>query len=407
MGQPHAAHRRGRLVRRARAAHRRTRDTLHGWSQNELLTGGLLLGAAALGLAWANSPWHGAFETLAGLRLGPAALGLDLSLEQWVIDGLLALFFFTVGAELKHEFVAGQLRRLSTAAVPILAAVGGMIGPALVFLAVVVTAGDPGAAHGWAVPSATDIAFALGVLAVFGRGLPGALRAFLLTLAVVDDLLGIAVIATVYTDGIDLLALGVAIAAIAAFGLLIRTRAAPWWLLVPLALVAWAAMHASGVHATIAGVLLGLTVPARPRHGEREARTERLLRELVPWSSLVVLPVFALFAAGVPIVAEDFAAGGAVFAGVGLGLVAGKLLGVMGTTALLVRWTPLRLADGLRLRELWPIAALTGIGFTVAMLIAELAFGDDPRGDAAKLGVLAGSLVAAVLGAVLLRMRRR
>ncbi|HWL60217.1 MAG TPA: Na+/H+ antiporter NhaA [Microbacteriaceae bacterium] len=403
-----ARQRRARRVVRARVARRIARSTFHAWSENELLAGALLLGAATLGLVWANSPWQDALRQLADIRLGPAALGLDLSVSQWVVDGLLAIFFFTVGTELKQEFVVGQLRSLRTAAVPVLAAVGGMIGPAVVFLTIVLVAGDADGTRGWAIPTATDIAFAVGVLAVFGKGLPTALRTFLLTLAVVDDLLAIAIIAIVYTATIDGLWLGVSIAAIVAFAGIIRSRRAPWWLLVPIALIAWGAMHASGVHATIAGVLLGLTVPARPRFGERSARTHQLIWAIVPWSTLVVLPLFALFAAAVTIVPGEF--GGAelaVFCGVGLGLLAGKVLGVMGTTSLLTWLTPLRLADGVRLRDLWPVAALTGIGFTVAMLIAELAFGDDPRAGAAKLAVLAASVIAAVLGAALLRTTAR
>ena len=393
---------------RTRVARRLAGSAFRVWADNELLAGGLLLGAAILGLVWANSPWRDGFQSLAGFELGPDALGLRLDVAHWVTDGLLAIFFFAVGAELKHEFAAGSLRNPRTAAVPVAAAIGGMLGPALVFLAVVLIAGEPGSARGWAIPSATDIAFAVGILAVFGRRLPLALRAFLLTLAVVDDLLAIAVIAVAYTATIDARWLLVSAVAIGAFAWLVRSRRAPWWGLVPLALIAWTAMHASGVHATIAGVLLGLSVPATAIHIERAPRTHLLLARVLPWSTLVVLPVFAFFAAGVEIDAAAFGtAETAVFLGVGLGLLAGKVAGVMGTAALLTAVTPLRLADGLRLRDLWPIAALTGIGFTVAMLIAELAFPDDPRAAAAKLAVLAGSLTAAVLGAVLLRAAAR
>ncbi|MEA5055187.1 MAG: Na+/H+ antiporter NhaA, partial [Propionicimonas sp.] len=221
-------------------------------------TGGiLLLVAAGLALLVANSPWRDAYAALSAWRIGPSALHLDLPLSAWAADGLLAVFFFVVGVELKHELVAGSLRPPAPAAVPVFAAVGGMIVPALGFVGLLVAFGETTALHGWAVPTATDIAFALAVLAIFGRGLPKALRTFLLTLAVVDDLLAIIVIAVFYTASIEPLALFASLLAVAVFGVLVRQARGWWWLLVPVGLVAWAFMHASGIHATIAGVLLG------------------------------------------------------------------------------------------------------------------------------------------------------
>lgn len=368
--------------------------------------GGLLLIAAALvGLVLANSPLREAFHALADTRIGPAALHLDLTVATWAADGLLAIFFFVVGLELKHELVAGSLRSPARAAVPVIAAVGGMAIPALIYIGVASFA-DQAALTGWAIPAATDIAFALAVLAVFGSGLPVALRTFLLTLAVVDDLLAIIVIAAFYSSGLSWLPLLGSVALVAVFAWLARAPRLRWWLMVPVALVAWALMHESGVHATIAGVLLGLVVPARQVHGEDDTRTHSIEHRVRPLSAGIALPVFALFSAGVTVIDGDGI--GALLAqpvllGVAAALVLGKLIGVLGTTALVTKLTRLRLADGLGLRDLVPIAFLTGIGFTVSLLIAELSFPGDPiHTDAAKIGVLLGTLVAAIIASVTL-----
>jgi NhaA family Na+:H+ antiporter len=278
--------------------------------------------------------------------------------------------------------------------------------PALLYVAVVLALQQDTAVGGWAIPTATDIAFALAVLAVFGRGLPVALRLFLMTLAVVDDLLAIIVIAVFYTETIHPLELLLALAAVAGFGVAVRLRRLRWWLLVPLALVAWALMHASGVHATIAGVLLGFTVPALGVHGEAEARTHRLAHVLQPWSTGLALPVFAFFAAGVTVASEAgplALLGDPVLVGVVVGLVVGKVIGVLGSTALVTRLTPLRLPDSIGLRDLLPVGFLTGIGFTVSLLIAELSFPGPEHAAAAKVGVLLGTALSAVLAATLLR----
>ncbi|MFB4350769.1 Na+/H+ antiporter NhaA [Microbacterium sp. CR_7] len=379
------------------------------WVTAETTSGVILMVAAAVALLWANSPWREGYQALSQITIGPAALHLDLTLATWAADGLLAVFFFVVGVELKHEIVAGSLRNVKTAAVPVLAAVGGMVMPAVIFIAIVSFAGDRTAAHGWAIPTATDIAFALAVLAIFGRGLPRALRTFLLTLAVVDDLLAIVVIAVFYTGDIDLVSLLVALACVAVFALLTRMRTTRWWLLAPVALVAWVFMHESGVHATIAGVLLGLTVPALRVHGETESRTHRFDDAIRPFSSGVALPIFAFFAAGVTLVGGGAASvflQPVVFAIVA-GLVIGKLVGVLGVTALVTRFTPLRLPDAIGIRDLLPVGLLTGIGFTVSLLIAELSFPDTEHTDGAKIAVLLGTVIAAVLAAALLRWDAR
>lgn len=373
---------------------------------SEVVGGALLLAAAATALIWANSPWRAGYAALVELVVGPESLHLNLSLGDWAADGLLAVFFFVVGVELKHEFVAGSLRSPREAAVPVLAAVGGMAIPALLFTGVVLLLGDPAAAAGWAIPTATDIAFALAVLAIFGRGLPVALRLFLLTLAVVDDLLAIIVIAVFFTDHIEPRSLGLALACVAGYAAVVRLRKPVWWLLLPLALLAWYFMHDSGVHSTIAGVLLGFTVPGVAQHDEAAARTVRYEHAVRPWSTALALPLFAFFAAGVNVVdggGPSAVLGQPVVLGVVVGLVAGKLLGVLGTTALVTRLTPLRLPVSIGLRDLLPIGLLAGIGFTVSLLIAELSFPHGRLADGAKIGVLGGTLLAAALAAALLR----
>jgi len=380
------------------------------WLSRETTGGFLLIAAAILALVWANSPWRASYTALAGTVVGPAALHLDLPLSVWAADGLLAIFFFVVGVELKHEVVAGSLRRPREAAVPIIAAVGGMVLPAAIYIALVLTMGAPTALVGWAIPTATDIAFALAVLAIFGRGLPRALRTFLLTLAVVDDLLAIVVIAIFYTDDIDPLALVASLVTIAGFAVCVRARRARPWLLILIGLVAWGFMHASGVHATIAGVLMGFAVPAVALHGERGPRTHSFDRAVRPYSAGIALPVFAFFSAGVTVVGGPGVAAivtDPVFAGVVAGLLVGKLVGVLGTTAVVTRLTPLRLPDAIGVRDLLPVGFLTGIGFTVSLLLTELSFQDGTHDNAAKLGILTATALAAGLGALALRWDAR
>jgi NhaA family Na+:H+ antiporter len=383
-------------------------DTLRG----ERTGGVLLLIGALVALVWANSPWSGAYTAVSETVVGPAALHLDLSLAGWATDGLLAIFFFVVGVELKREIVTGELREIRTAVVPVVAALGGMAVPALLYVLVNVVAAD-GATQGWAVPTATDIAFAVAVLSVVGRSLPTSLRAFLLTLAVVDDLLGIIVIAVFYTDGVHLLWLAASLVAVALFAVLVRVRrpgVAGHVALVLLAVGAWALMHASGVHATIAGVLLGLTAPAVARAGEHESVAERLEHRWRPVSSGFAVPVFALFAAGVTLSGDALAAavGDPVAQGVALGLVVGKPLGILAATWLVARFTRASLAADLHWRDIAAVGLLAGIGFTVSLLIGELAFGaGSPHDEHLKVAILLASTTAAVLGGVALALRDR
>lgn len=385
---------------------------LSAWVSRETSGGILLLIAAAAALIWANSPWRSQYAAISEFHLGPEALHLNLSIAHWAADGLLAVFFFVVGAELKNEMVVGSLRNIREAAVPVLAAVGGMVVPAVIFTAVIFMSGDTGALGGWAIPTATDIAFALAVLAIFGKGLPGALRMFLLTLAVVDDLLAIIVIAVFYSSGLNWWALIGALIAAQLFGMVANSRWPKVWLLLPLAMVSWGLMHASGVHATIAGVVLGLTLPALAVHGESRSRTHRFVDATRPFSSGIALPIFAFFSAGVTVISDEGQGGiltQPVVLAVAGSLVLGKLIGVLGTTALVVRLTPLQLSTDITVRALLPVGFLTGIGFTVSLLIAELSFTDPTYTAGAKIAVLIGTLTSAILAAIVLRLdvRRR
>ncbi len=371
--------------------------------------GGLLLIAAALvALAWANSPWAEAYQALGSTRVGPAAWHLDLTLAQWAADGLLAIFFFVAGLELKREFVAGDLRDPRRAALPVAAAVGGMIVPALIYVAVNLRAGT---LAGWAIPVATDIAFALAVLAVISTHLPAALRTFLLTLAVVDDLLAITIIAVFYTSSLNVLPLLLALVPLALFALLVQRRVRSWWLLLPLAAATWVLVHESGVHATVAGVLLGFAVPVRRRApGPGPGLAEHFEHRWRPLSAAVAVPVFAFFAAGVSLTGGGSGAGltEPVTLGIIAGLVVGKAVGVLGATWLVQRFTRAQLAEGLSWWDVLGLALLAGIGFTVSLLIGELAFGAGTEQESnVKIGVLTGSLLAALLATVVLRIRNR
>jgi Na+:H+ antiporter, NhaA family len=375
--------------------------------RKETVGGVLLLVAASTALLWANSPWAPAYRAVSEFAIGPESLHLRLSVSAWAADGLLAIFFFVVGLELKREFVAGDLRDPARAALPIAAAIGGMIVPAAIFIGINLFAGRPENVGGWAVPIATDIAFALAVLAVLSTHLPTALRTFLLTLAVVDDLLAITVIALFYTDHLSLGPLALAIIPIGLFGLAVQRGIHHWWLLLPLAAAAWALVHASGVHATVAGVVLGFTVPVLGRHGHPTA--ELFEHTLRPLSAGFAVPLFAFFAAGVTVGGWSGLGDSLlhpVTVGVIAGLVIGKPLGVWLTAFLLAKFTHASLDDDLAWRDVLGVSLLAGIGFTVSLLIGELAFdyGTVTAADV-KIGVLVGSVIAGVLASVVLLSR--
>ncbi|WP_367280161.1 Na+/H+ antiporter NhaA [Nocardioides sp.] len=381
-------------------------------------TGGLLLiVGAAIAIIWANTAYAGAYEAIRDFKpisepvdLGAFSLHLDLTIGKWAADGLLAIFFFVVGLELKREFVAGDLRDPRRAALPMAAAVGGMIAPALIYVAW--NLGSDGALEGWAIPTATDIAFAVAILAVISTHLPSGLRTFLLTLAVVDDLLAITIIALFYTADLDVVFLLLGLVPIAVFALLVQKRIRSGWLLLPLAVLAWVLIHESGVHATVAGVLLGFTVPVLRRDGADGPGLAEHLEHLVrPISAGFAVPVFAFFAAGVTVgglsgLAESIT--DPVALGIITGLVVGKSVGITGATWLLSKFTRAELDDELSWVDVIGLSMLAGIGFTVSLLIGELAFGTgSERDEHVKVGVLVGSMTAVALASIVLKARDR
>lgn len=360
----------------------------------------ILLAAAAVGLVVANTAAHAPVDAAMHVYLGIPGF-FELSVDHWIKDGLLAIFFFVVAVELQYELTSGELNSARKATQPAIAAAGGILVPIAAFL---LFAGGTESASGWPVPTATDIAFALGVLAVFGRGLPPALRVFLLALAILDDIVGIVFIAVLFTSGVNVGMLALAAIGIVAFGVLsrqldTRARRPVAVALVVVAVLTWAFVYASGVHATIAGVALGLAMAQQPALRARHA--------LEPWVNGLVLPLFAFSAALVVIPAVSPAQLQPAFWGIAVALPLGKLVGIS-----LFGWVALRLgrekgtAPPLPFADLLTAGALGGIGFTVSLLLSELAFaGDALLRDEAILGVLAGSVVALVLASVLVSVR--
>jgi NhaA family Na+:H+ antiporter len=413
---------------------------LREYLREEAAGGVVLMAAAALALGWANSPWRAAYtalwQTPLAVQLGRFAIEADL--RHWVSDGLMTLFFLVIGLEIKRELVAGELRTWRGAALPVVAAAGGMAVPALIYAAA--NAGGPGA-PGWGIPMATDVAFALGVLALLGPRVPAALKVFLLTLAVVDDLGSIAVVALFYSRGVDLGALAVAAGLLALVAVLVRARV--WWLPLHagLGLVLWLALWQAGVSPVLAGVAMGLLTPARPTAppevardrggalaGElaadphpptlgvmlREARgtvplAERLAHDLHPVSAFVVVPLFALANAGVSLERGGLAApgAGAVLGGVLAGRVLGKLAGIVAAAWLAVRLGLAVRPEAVSWAQLAGVATVAGIGFTVPLFVADLAFPDGRLQAPVKLGLLAASVVAGAAGALVLVLAAR
>lgn len=367
--------------------------------RRETVGGAVALLAAAVAVVWANSPWSGSYLDLRHLGLGP------LDLEHWAADGALTLFFFVAGLELKREFVVGSLSRIADAVVPVVAAACGVVVPALIYLAVNLTAegGHPG---GWAIPSATDIAFALAVLAVVGSALPPQLRAFLLTLAVVDDLIVIAIIAAFFSTSLAWGPLGLAALCCVVWSLMQHLRVRGWVLYVPLFVAAWWFTHESGIHATIAGVALGLLTRVRPDEDESASPAERLAHRLVPLSAGLAVPFFALMSAGVVVEGGADLVADPVVLGIVLGLVLGKPVGIFGGSWLLCRLTRAEIDDDVRWRDVLGVAILAGVGFTVSLLVSELSFGGTEL-EAAKTAVLAGSVLAATVACLVLHRRNR
>ena len=398
--------------------------------QRETAGGLIIVGAAVIAVILANSPLGDSYFGLRDtyLSLGAGDFVWKISVGHLTADGLLAVFFFLVGLELKREFVSGELRDPRKAVVPVVAAIGGVIVPASLYLFITQSLGVPEAARGWAIPIATDIAFALAVLALVGTWLPIALRTFLLTLAVVDDLIGITVIAVFYTEEVVVSNLILSLVFIGIYGFFAQRyrdffhvrEGAAWVILFPIGVVAWVFMYSSGVHATIAGVLLGLTVPVLRSRRERLANpnspdpglAEVFEHRFRPISAGVAVPLFAFFAAGVSFGSGlgEFVMllGSPVSLGIIASLVVGKSVGVFFTTFLVTRMPGVSLPKGMAWIDLFAVALLAGIGFTVSLLIGELSFGlGTLLGDEAKIGILVGSVLAALFAAIILVGRNR
>jgi NhaA family Na+:H+ antiporter len=395
----------------------------------------LLLAATLLALVWANSPWSGAYDsfwsTTASIRVGDLSLSLDL--RHWVNDAAMALFFLVVGLEVTREVTTGELRDRRNIAAPALGALGGLVAPALIYLAL--NPSGPASA-GWGIVMSTDTAFVLGVLALFGPRCPDRLRLFLLTLAIVDDIGAITVMALFYSGDLHVDALIVSAALVA---VLLGLRWAGVWRLTPYVLTGvalWLAVHESGVHGTLAGVVLGLLLPSRPADPEDVERTRtygralieqpdaerarlaglavaatvsanaRLLHSLHRWTAYAVVPVFGLANAGVPLGGDSLRAAltSPVTIGVCVALVVGNAIGITAGAAVALRTGWGILPGGVRWSHLMAGATLAGIGFTISLFIADLAFGDGPLKDQATIGILGGSVVAALLGVALLRI---
>ncbi len=377
----------------------RQRSTLVEYLRVEAFGGGVLLVAATLALVCANTPLRDAYDAVRDAEI-PL---LHLDVEAFAAEGLLAVFFFVAGLEVKRELVVGELRDRRRAALPVVAAFCGMVVPALVFLAV--AWGAPGASRGWTVAVATDIAFALGVLAVSGTRYPPSLRVLLLSLAVVDDLGAIVLIAILFAHGGSVVAALGAAALLVAYAVLQRRRVTTPFVYVPLAVALWLLVHDAGVHATVAGVALGLLTRVRPDEGEEEAPGERLEHRLQPWSAGVVVPLFAFTAAGLPLDGLHGLLGERVAVAAFAGLLLGKVLGIAGGIAVATRTGLVHRPSGVRTYDTVCLGALGAVGFTVSLLLADLAF-DGVRAERVKAAVLAASVLASVLAALLLRLRR-
>jgi len=379
-------------------------SSIRAFLRLEVAGGTVLVAASGLALVLANSPaqalYHQILDMPMSVSLGP--LGLSKPLLHWINDGLMAVFFLLVGLEIKREALTGELSSLRRAALPAIAALGGMVVPALVYLGF--TWGDPAGMRGWAIPSATDIAFALGVLALAGRRAPPSLRIFLLALAIIDDLGAIVIIALAYTDDLSGLSLALAAVALAGLAALNRagvTRTAPY---VVLGVLLWLFVLKSGVHATLAGVALGLAIPLRGAPGVA-APAAGLEHALHPWVTFAILPLFAFANAGVSLAGVGASALlDPVTLGTAAGLFLGKQVGVMAAVGLAVAAGIGLRPAGASWRQIYAMAVLTGVGFTMSLFIGGLAFPGQDHDVQVRLGVLGGSLASAGLGYALLRV---
>jgi NhaA family Na+:H+ antiporter len=379
-------------------------DALGEFFREEQTGGRLLLVATAVALLWANvagDSYEAVWSTSAAV--GPEWLHLDLTLGDWAADGLLAVFFFVAGLEVKRELIVGELSRWRAAALPVFAAVGGMIAPALVALAVSGGAAAEGGA--WAIPVATDIAFALGVLSL--AALPSGVRVLLLSVAVVDDLIAITLIAVIFSEGLAFAWLLGGIALAAVYWLLLRRGIEHSALLWLVAVAVWVCVHASGVHATVAGILLALLTPVRPRPGQAASPASSFEHRLHPFSAGIAVPVFALAVAGIPLGAVTDIPGDSIALGVLFGLLVGKILGILGGAGLSVALRVGALPRGVSWGDAVPVALLGGVGYTVSLLIARIALDEPAAQERAAAAVLVASIVASAAALAWLRPARR
>lgn len=376
--------------------------------KDETFGGILLLTAAALAMIVANSLFSDDYSKFLDYKIGFAALSIKMSVLHWISDGLLAIFFLVAGLELKHELTHGSLSKPSQALVPVVAAIAGMGLPIAIYVFMV--RGNSEAAAGWGIPMATDIAFALAVLAIAGRSLPNELRAFLLTVAVVDDLGAITVIAIFYSDKTKVPYLGLTVALLILYWLVQRFNLARWYIAVPLGLSIWWATYNSGIHATVAGVAIALLTRNHIRLGELQSPADLAEKFLRPISVALVIPLFAFASAGVDLRSVGFSqtVTSSISMAIIVALVLGKAVGVLGGTYLVTRLTKATLNSNLRWSDVISIGFLAGIGFTVSLLIAELSYAESKVLMAdAKVGILMGSLIASVLAVLVLRIRTR
>ena len=372
--------------------------------QHQAAGGVLLMAAALLALTLDNSPlawlYDGLLKTPVVIQIG--ALELNKPLLLWINDGLMAIFFFLVGLEIKREIVEGRLSNFHQAGLPVMAAIGGMVVPAAIYVAI--NSGDASALNGWAIPAATDIAFALGVLALMGPRVPVALKVFLLALAIIDDLGAIIIIALFYTSTLSPEVLAIAAVGTSALAYLNYrgvTRIAPYLVV---GLIVWVCVLKSGVHATLAGVVIALFIPLKSTNAEGKSPLKEIEHGLAPWVAFGIMPIFAFANAGVSLQGLTFAD---LFAGIPLGIAAGlfigKQLGIMAFVWAGVKLGIARLPDGVTWLQIYGVSLLAGIGFTMSLFIGTLAFSDPEQAEAVRIGVLAGSLLSAILGALVLR----
>ena len=384
------------------------RPALRRFLDNEALGGLFLIAAAALALAAANSGWAPAYHHVLDFATGPVlSPGLGpMTVHLWINDGLMALFFLLVGLEIKREFLDGRLSTWDRRRLPLIAAAAGMLAPALIYLAV--ARGEPGLAQGWAIPAATDIAFAIGVLALLGSRAPTSLKLFLTTVAIADDLGAVAIIALAYTETLDPLALGAAAATLLAIHALGRSGVRQVWIYLILAAALWYFVLLSGVHATVAGVLAAWAIPIVGTPGAPDAAESplhRLEHGLSPWVAFAIVPLFGFANAGVSVAGLTLSALLAPLPlGIAAGLFAGKQLGIFGAVWLAVRFGLASKLRGATWLQIYGVSILCGIGFTMSLFIAALAFpGRAALLEEAKIGVLAGTILSALAGYLVLR----